>query len=128
MADSILAAQGIRSSGPDGIGYAAGAGGTVTQATSKATGVTLNKICGDITCHNASLAAGAIVSFVVTNSTVAAGDMIPLLHVATGTTGAYLLNAVPAAGSFTLNIRNTTAAPLAEAIVIRFTVVRSVTA
>ena len=39
------------------IGYVSG--GAVTQATSKSTGVTLNKPCGAITTHNAALADGA---------------------------------------------------------------------
>ncbi|NBS24587.1 MAG: hypothetical protein EBS78_11605 [Altererythrobacter sp.] len=38
-----------------GIGYGTGAGGTVTQATSKSTGVTLDKVCGEITMNNATL-------------------------------------------------------------------------
>ena len=38
-----------------GVGYGTGAGGTATQTTSKATGVTLNKICGTITMDSASL-------------------------------------------------------------------------
>ena len=41
------------------IGYTSGLGGAVTQATSKSTGVTLNKPCGTITMHDASLAAAA---------------------------------------------------------------------
>jgi hypothetical protein len=58
-----------------GMGYASGTGGTVTQLTSKSTAVALNKLCGQITMHNAALAAGARVSFVVTNSTVGASDV-----------------------------------------------------
>ena len=45
------------------LGYGTGAGGTVTQTTSKSTAVTLNKACGQITTHNAALAAGAYVNF-----------------------------------------------------------------
>ena len=37
------------------IGYAAGNGGAVTQDTSRATGVTLNKLCGTITLFPATL-------------------------------------------------------------------------
>ena len=40
-----------------GIGYATGAGGTVTQATSKSTAVILNKLTGAITMNAASQAA-----------------------------------------------------------------------
>lgn len=56
-------------SGTGGLGYGTGAGGTVTQATSKSTAVTLNKPCGQITMNNAALAAGATVSFFMYNNT-----------------------------------------------------------
>ena len=86
------------SSGVAGIGYKAGAGGTVTQSTSKSTGVTLNKASGQITMNAASLAAGAIVSFTLTDSSIAAGDLLILNHVSGGTPGAYDLNAQCGAG------------------------------
>jgi len=116
------------SSASAGIGYATGAGGTVTQATSKATAVTLNTITGQITCNAASLAAATIVSFTLTNSSIAASDVIVVNHVSTGTRGAYTINAAAAAGSATISIRNNTAAALAEAIVIGFAVIKAVTA
>lgn len=117
----------IKSTGTAGVGYGTGAGGTVTQATDKSTGVTLNKTCGQITLNNASLAAGTIVSFTLTNSTIAAGDVVVLNHLAGGTIGAYTLNAQSAAGSATINVRNTTAGALGEAVVIAFAVVKAVT-
>lgn len=48
------------------IGYSSAAQGTVTQATSKSTGVTLNKSMGKITMNAASLGAGASVTFTLT--------------------------------------------------------------
>lgn len=127
MATSIQASNAILSSGGDGIGYSTGAGGTVTQATNKSTGVTLNKICGQITMNNAALNAGVIVSFVLTNSTIASTDLLILNHVATGTFGSYLLNARAASGSATIDVRNTSAGNLSEAIVIGFAVYKTVT-
>ena len=112
----------------DKAGYITGEGGTVTQATSKATAVTLNKKCGQITMHNASLAADTTVSFTLTNSTIAATDLLVLNHVSGGTAGAYLLNAQAAAGSASINVRNVTAGSLGEAIVIGFAVIKAVTA
>lgn len=126
MANSINASQGIVSTGPDGIGYATGAGGAITQQTNKSTGVTLNKICGDITMNGAALNAGVIVSFTLTNSCIAATDNIILIHSSVGTVGSYLLNAQPGAGSAVINVRNTSAGNLSEAIVVRFTVIKSV--
>jgi len=112
----------------DKAGYITGEGGTVTQATSKATAVTLNKKCGQITMHNASLAAATTVTFTLTNSTIAATDLLVLNHVSGGTAGAYLLNAQAAAGSASINVRNGTAGSLSEAIVIGFAVIKAVTA
>jgi hypothetical protein len=112
----------------DKAGYITGEGGTVTQGTSKATAVTLSKKCGQITMHNASLAADTTVSFTLTNSTIAATDLLVLNHVSGGTAGAYLLNAQAGAGSASINVRNITAGSLGEAIVIGFAVIKAVTA
>lgn len=58
-----------------GVGFVAGAGGTVTQASSRTTGVTLNKKCGGITVYSAA-GTSAYTSFTVTNSLVTANDVI----------------------------------------------------
>jgi len=112
----------------DKAGYITGEGGTVTQATSKATAVTLNKKCGQITMNAASLAADTTVTFTLTNSTIAATDLLVLNHDSGGTAGSYLLNAQCGAGSVAINVRNVTAGALAEAIVIGFAVIKAVTA
>lgn len=127
MAASVQAANGIFSSGVDGIGYSTGAGGTVVQATSKATGVTLNKPSGQITMNNAALLAATIVSFVLTDTCIAATDVLILNHVSGGTIGSYTLNAQCAAGSATINVRNNTAGTLSEALVISYALVKVVT-
>jgi len=125
----VVSTRGIRSSSATGaIGYATGAGGAVTQATSKATGVTLNKASGQITMNNAALGAGTIVSFVLTDSAIAAGDVLVLNHISGGTPGSYTLNARCAAGSATIDVRNNTAGSLSEAIVIAFAVIKAVAA
>ena len=108
-------------------GYGAGAGGTVTQATNKSTGATLNTRCGQITMNGASLALDTTVSFVLTNSQIAAGDVLILNHISGGTAGSYLLNARSAAGSATIDVRNITAGILSEAIVIAFAVIKATT-
>lgn len=126
---SLVANTFIRSIGAtSGIGYATGAGGTVAQATSKSTGVTLNKVCGQITMDGAALAADTAVSFTLTNSAIAATDLIHLQHQSVGTAGAYLLNAQAAAGSATITITNITTGSLSEAIVLAFAVIKGVTA
>lgn len=110
------------------IGYGTGAGGTVTQATSKATGVTLSKQSGKITMNAAALAAGAIVSFVLTNTNIDADDVLVLNHVSGGTVGSYGLNAQCGAGVATINVRNNSAASLSEAIALSFVLIKGVTA
>jgi len=109
-------------------GYATGSGGTVTQATSKATGVTLSKSTGQITLNNAALASDTTVSFTLTNTVIEAGDILIMNHISAGTAGSYLLNAQSAAGSANINVRNITGGSLSEAIVIAFAVIKAVTA
>ena len=108
-------------------GYGSGAGGTQTQATSKSTGVTLDTRCGQVTMNAAELAADTAVSFTLTNSQIAATDLIIINHVSGGTTGAYLFGARAAAGSATITVRNVTAGTLSEAVVIAFAVVKATT-
>ena len=67
-------------------------------------------------------------TFVLTNSTIAATDLLVLNHVSGGTAGSYLLNAQAAAGSVSINVRNVTAGSLSEAIVIGFAVIKAVIA
>lgn len=127
---SALFANSIKSNhATAGIGYATGAGGTVTQLTNKATGVTLNKVCGAITMHNAALAANANVTFTVTNSAVAAGDTVYPVILSGGTTAAYLVRCTAVgAGTFNLTVTNISAGSLSEAVVITFFVLKGVTA
>ena len=109
-------------------GYTTGSGGVVTQATNKATGVTLSKPTGQITLNNAALAADSTVSFVLSNSVIEANDILVMNHISAGTAGSYLLNAQSAAGSATINVRNITTGSLSEAIVIAFAVIKAVIA
>jgi hypothetical protein len=102
-----------------------GVGGAVTQATSKSTGVTLDKPCGQITMHNASLANVTNASFTLTNNTIEATDTV-LVNIASGATAsAYniVVDAV-AAGSCRMYLRNISGGPLSEAVVLNFAVIK----
>lgn len=111
-----------------GIGYSTGAGGTVTQATSITTGVTLNKAVGQITTVAATTAAGAEDTFTVTNSAVAATDMIPLTTTYAGGGLPLVYVSKVAAGSFNVTISNlAAAAALDAALTINFAVIKGVT-
>lgn len=110
-------------------GFAAGAGGTVVQASSKSTGVTLNKLAGRITLNAASLAAGAAAGFTLTNSEIAADDVVLVTIKSGATPAAYELQVeATAAGSCAVSIRNRSGGALAEAVVLNFVVIKSVAA
>lgn len=111
-----------------GLGYTTGAGGAVTQITSKSTGVTLNTVTGIITMQAASLAADTTVSFTLTDSAIAATDAVIVLHESAGTLGAYSFASTAAAGSASIAVHNNTPGALAEAIVLRFVVLKSANA
>jgi len=68
-----------------GLGFYTGAGGTITQATSKATAFTLSKMCGQITTAADVLNAATIVSATWTNSLIAATDVVIINHKSGGT-------------------------------------------
>jgi len=112
-----------------GLGYMTGAGGAVTQATSKSTGVTLNNVCGQITMNGAALAAAAEVKFTVTNSAVAATDVVIVNHASGGTAGSYLVGvAAVGSGSFDIVVSNVSVGSLSETIVLNFAVIKAVNA
>ena len=105
------------------IGYAAAAQGTVTQATSKSTAVTLNTSAGQITMNAASLATVTNVTFTLTNSTISAKDVL-ILTVTNGTSGAYnAFVSSMAAGSATITLRNISGGSLSEAVVLNFAII-----
>jgi hypothetical protein len=111
------------------VGYSTGTGGTVTQATDKSTGVTLNKRCGQITMNAAALAAAAEVSFTLTNSVIAATDVVMVSIASGATAGAYSVQCdATAAGSCRISVGNRNAGSLSEAIVLNFVVIKAVAA
>lgn len=124
---SITHATNIYSNGPL-IGYTTGAGGSVTQDTSKSTGVTLDKACGSIVTHNDNLVAGTTVRFTFTNSTITAGTALIVHRRTGGSASSYNIWVDSlATGSAEICVRNITAGDLAEAVTIRFMVFNVVT-
>lgn len=105
------------------LGFGTGSGGTVTQATSKTTGVTLNKPTGRITMNNAALAAGASVLFTVTNSSVAANDCV-ISQAGPGFSNYRVETANGGAGAFNVRVTNLSAGSLSDAVTINFVVVK----
>jgi len=102
-------------------------GNTATQGdgSGKATGVTINHETGQITMDDASLASGAVVTFAVANSKVAATDVAIVNHVSGGTVGGYLINAQGfASETFNITVTNLTSGALTDALVLRFVIVK----
>jgi len=107
------------------IGYSAVAQGTVTQATSKSTAVTLNTSAGRITMNNASLATSTNATFTLNNSTISANDAV-ILTISGGqaTAGSYNVFANSlTAGSVSITLRNISGGSLSEAVVINFAII-----
>lgn len=114
-----------------GYGAGNGSGSTVTQITSRATGVTINAVSGTIQTDTTSLAAEASAVFVVTNNKVEIGD-VPVLAIRSGSIAlnTQVQVSAVAAGSFSITVvNNNVAAGIAEtgALVINFVVIRGTT-
>lgn len=110
-------------------GYVTEQGAAVTQATNRATGVTINAMCGQITTNNASLAAEASAKFTVTNSYVKQGDVVALSFRDAVGLNTDVVVTDTANGSFEITvINNNVASGTAEtgAIVINFAIIRAV--
>ena len=109
----------------NGIGYGAGAGGTVTQSTSKSTAVTLNKPCGAITLSSANLPAGLAVGFTLNNSLLGTFDLLIINQVTGGTGAAYNVWVdSKVTGAAFIIIKNVSGVALAEAPVINFAIIK----
>lgn len=108
------------------LGYTTGAGGAVTQATNKSTGVTLNKPVGQITMNNAALASGAIVTFIFTNSFITAVDNIVITPNFVG--GPYEAWAYAVeSGQCRIAVKNNNALSQSDAVVLNFAVIKGAT-
>ena len=122
---AVAATGAVTSSGAAGIGYATGAGGTVTQATNRTTAVQVDDVCGSITMFSAAGSATAA-SFTVNNSTVGQTDVVILNQ--RGGANLYDLNVTDVAnGSFRITFR-TTGGTATDAPVINFAVIKAVAA
>lgn len=108
-----------------GVGYSTGAGGSVTQATSRTTGVTIDRPSGAITLISAAGSA-TFASFTVTNAAVAATDTI-IVSQKSGTDLYEIHVTAVAAGSFRISFR-TTGGTTTEQPVFNFAVIKAVAA
>ena len=120
----------LLTSGTGRLGYVTGAGGTVTQLTSKTTPITLNKPSGRIYTHNAALAAGASATFVVYNSLVVANDVIvPNGVFSTVDPTNYKIEVSRILdGYFLLKVTNISGGSLSESVAINYTLIKGAVA
>ena len=125
--DVVSPAYASATIGAAGLGYISG--GTATQATNKSTSVVLNKTAGKITMNAAALAANALVSFDLNNSYIGADDVV-VANITGSFSASYTIDPpkVPAAGTATIRIRNTTAGSLSQAVDINFIVIKGASA
>jgi hypothetical protein len=124
VAGAITAAGLIKSSSSTGgIGYATGAGTTVTQTSSRTQGVQIDRVTGQITLFTAA-GTSAYTTFIVTNSTVQSGDVIILSQKGgTDKYNAFVTNVTNGTFSITFNdVSGTTS----EAPVFNFAVIKAV--
>lgn len=111
--------------GGGGLGYGAGSGGSVTQATSKSTPVTLNKPSGRITMNNASLNASTSVSFVFNNSLLTGIDGLVLSVAAGASNNSYVVQTGQIdPGLAVIHVRNVSVSNLSEAVGINFHIIK----
>ena len=122
---ATFSSSALSTSATGGVGYGTGAGGAVTQATSRTTGVTLNTASGDITLVSA---AGSTTwqTFTVTDSAVAATDTIHVVQ-KSGTDKYQIAVTNVAAGSFQITFA-TTGGTTTEKPVFHFNVIKGVSA
>lgn len=105
-----------------GLGYGIGAGGTVTQLTSKSTAVTFNKPTGQVIMNNAALAAGASTQFQLTNSLITSSDVININaynNLNYRVESVYTTN-----GAAGIRVTNITASALSEALILTYTILK----
>lgn len=111
------------------LGYTADAQGSVTQATSKSTAVTLNKSAGRITMHNAALAGNTAVSFTLNNSFISNNDIL-ILNVSGGSvadaTTYTVYTSSLATGAAVITLRNLTASSQSEAVILNYALIHCV--
>ena len=119
----------LRSTVTLGYGTGAGAGGTVTQATSKSTAVTLNKACGQITMNNSAVGAGAEDGFYFYSDKLSANDVLIVTgqHDGTVNPANYEITVRQIYGPTNralIYIKNRTAGSLSEAVVLNFVIIK----
>ena len=110
---------------PLAFGYGTGAGGSVTQTTSKGAPVTLNKPVGIIVVNNSTLGAGAVAQFTFNNTFFSLNDLLLLAN----NSGNYEVQVSAVGNGFAvIRITNITAGSLSEIFSVSFAIIKGATA
>lgn len=119
----------LLTSGTGALGYGVGAGGSVTQLTSKSTAVTLNKPSGQITMHNEALVGGGQVTFNLNNSLLNITSNL-LINTRAGTSlRAYRLGVEQIGnGVAIITLTNTSGTTLSQNVLLKFDIIQGATA
>ena len=113
--------------GTAGFGYSTGGGGTATQTVSRTSGVSVSKTSGAITLVASTTTANQVSTFTVTNTLVAATDVV-IVSMKSGNGIYFPAVTATAAGSFAISVFTPTAVGSAESPVINFAIIKAVTA
>jgi hypothetical protein len=129
---SLTSSGDIATNSAANFGYITGAGGAVTQATSKTTAVTLNKPTGQITMNNAALAAGASATFTLNNSLIVYTDSIIVnidgFSILGTAVDKYTVAISPITGGAYIRVTNISIGSLSEDLRINFSLIKGVIA
>ena len=105
-----------------GLGYGTGSGGTVTQATSKSTAVTLNKPTGRITMNNAALLPATSVNFTLNNSVFGDADVCIVNPLSSDSYTVTVYQSY--SGVINIRVTNYSAGSLSDALQIKFAIIK----
>jgi hypothetical protein len=105
-----------------GLGYGTGSGGTVTQATSKSTAVTLNKPTGRITMNNAALLPSTSVNFSLNNSVFGDADVCIVNPLSSDNYTVTVYQSY--SGVINMRVTNYSASTLSDALQIKFAIIK----
>lgn len=110
-----------------------GAGGTASQpgqnggSQAKNLAVTLNKSCGQITTGNATMTSGAVVTFQLTNFTIANSDLLIATLSDDFSPANYAIRCSVGTGGGRISLTNISGGRLAEAVVLNFMLIKGAT-
>ncbi len=126
---NFIGGGGVTVATPMLLGYGTGAGGSVTQLTSKATSVTIDKPCGVIYTHDSTLTPGETTFFTVNNSFVTSPGTIVVVNRGGG--GGFFSHTVEllgvGTGYFSVSVQNDLGVDQSNSVTIHFAVLSTAT-